>query len=163
MTICSLYSAKTVLLVGNTTLMHSENCLKSDALWPVLQVVAAYLRNTGQPAVFYSGEEELVSMSQELHKEGQYDGRLRYYADGIVRINDAEVLIFEASSAYERCSAVKATFDHYKAMFGMLGVLRNTASRYCHASFDTFTKLKIHFVHAHGKNNAGLIAAISHL
>ncbi|KAF7731266.1 hypothetical protein EC973_000682 [Apophysomyces ossiformis] len=166
--------AKTVHIVGNTTLMHSENCLKSDALWPALQVVAAYLRNTGQQAIFYSGEEELISMSQELHKEGQNDGRLRYYADGVIRINDAEVLIFEASSAYERCTVAKATFDHYKAitmgnvgsfwslsvpielflvpdcMFGMLGVLRYTASRYCHASFDTFKKLKIHFVHALG-------------
>lgn len=74
-----------------------------------------------------------------------------------------KALMFEASSAYERCTAAKATFDHYKAMFGMLGVLRNTASRYCHASFDTFRKLKIHFVHAHGKNNAGLIVATRHL
>lgn len=42
----------------------------------------------------------------------------------------------------------------------MLGVLMDTASRYYRASFDiTFKKVKIHFVHGHGKNNARLIVA----
>ncbi|KAI7904059.1 uncharacterized protein BX663DRAFT_415088, partial [Cokeromyces recurvatus] len=79
------------------------------------------------------------------------DGRFRYYADGILRINKLEVLIIEVSSAYDKATNVKFAFDHYKGMFGALSVLKNIASRYKYATFNTSKELKIHFIHAYGK------------
>ncbi|KAI9322925.1 hypothetical protein BX666DRAFT_670795 [Dichotomocladium elegans] len=45
----------------------------------------------------------------------------------------------------------KTSFDHHKAMFGLLASLRTIASLYKYASFDSFEQLKIHFIHTHSK------------
>ncbi|KAI9481339.1 MAG: hypothetical protein EXX96DRAFT_481160, partial [Benjaminiella poitrasii] len=145
------FSSKTVFPTEGKTLVHSENCFKSDSLWPAQQAVAAYLRTKGYKAIFYTREEELEAMTNELEKDGQMDGRFKYYADGILRINNLEVLIMEVSSAHDKATNVKFSFDHYKGMFGALSVLKNIATRYKYATFGTFKDLKIHFLHAFGK------------
>lgn len=90
-------------------------------------------------------------MTSELVKDGQTDGRYKYYADGVLRVNNLEVLIMEASSAYDKATDIKSAFDHYKGMFGALSIMTHIASKYKYASFNIFKLLKIHFVHAHGK------------
>ncbi|KAI9246114.1 hypothetical protein BDA99DRAFT_426988, partial [Phascolomyces articulosus] len=45
----------------------------------------------------------------------------------------------------------KSSFDHYKTMLGMLAMLRTLAQKYSKASFSTFRKLKVHFLHGHSK------------
>ncbi|PHZ14755.1 uncharacterized protein RHIMIDRAFT_311975 [Rhizopus microsporus ATCC 52813] len=141
---------KTVFPTDGQSLIHSENCFKSDSLWPVQQAVAVYLRSKGHKAIFFTGEEELESMTRELEKDGQTDGRYKYYADGVLRVNNLEVLIMEASSAYDKATNIKFSFDYYKGMFGVLSIMKHIASKYKYASFDTFKALKIHFIHAFG-------------
>ncbi|KAI9005466.1 hypothetical protein CLU79DRAFT_713129 [Phycomyces nitens] len=81
------------------------------------------------------------------------DGRYKYYADGLICANDfssLEILLTEVSSGYGGGNSSKVSFDHYKAMLGMLSMLRTIAQKYNKATFDTFKKLKIHFLHGHG-------------
>ncbi|KAI9361473.1 hypothetical protein BD770DRAFT_418843 [Pilaira anomala] len=84
------------------------------------------------------------------------DGRFKYNADGTLileHLNSAiEILLTEVSSGYGSTEAGKISFDHYKAMFGMLAMIRTVAQLYDQASFNTFKKFKIHFLHAHGKS-----------
>ncbi|EIE91084.1 hypothetical protein G6F46_009389 [Rhizopus delemar] len=80
------------------------------------------------------------------------DGRYKYNADGTLIVNDLyaiEILLTEVSSGYGSNEADKISFDHYKAMFGMLAMLRTVAQLFDKVSFNTFTQLKIHFLHAH--------------
>ncbi|KAI7903548.1 uncharacterized protein BX663DRAFT_530727 [Cokeromyces recurvatus] len=83
------------------------------------------------------------------------DGRYKYNADGTLIVNDLsaiEILLTEVSSGYGSNETGKISFDHYKAMCGMLAMIRTVAQLYDKASFNTFTKLKIHFLHAHGNS-----------
>ncbi|KAG1046784.1 hypothetical protein G6F43_010743 [Rhizopus delemar] len=58
---------------------------KSDALWPAQQAVATYLRSKGHKAIFFIGEEELRSTTDELEKEDKTDDRYKYYTDGVLQ------------------------------------------------------------------------------
>ena len=113
-----------------------------------------YLRNVNHNVTFFPGEIELDAMTIQLKQKGMNDGRYKYNADGTLVVNDhsaIEILLTEVSSGYGSNEAGKISFDHYKAMFGMLAMIRTAAQLYDKASFKTFTKLKIHFLHAHGK------------
>ncbi|KAI7848540.1 hypothetical protein BDC45DRAFT_450041 [Circinella umbellata] len=86
-------------------------------------------------------------------QQGLKDGRYRYNADGILRTNDfsnLEMMLTEVSCGYGKTENGKASFDHYKGMFGLLAMLKMFAEKYKEASFKTFRKLKVHFVHGHG-------------
>ncbi|KAI7880819.1 uncharacterized protein EV154DRAFT_540078 [Mucor mucedo] len=81
------------------------------------------------------------------------DGRYKYNADGTLIVNNfsaIEILLTEVSSGYGKNEAGKISFDHHKAMFGMLAMIRTVAQLCETASINTFAKLKIHFLHAHG-------------
>ncbi|KAI9496390.1 hypothetical protein BDB00DRAFT_881992 [Zychaea mexicana] len=81
------------------------------------------------------------------------DGRYHYNADGVLRADEflnMEILLTEVSNGYGSNNSGKSSFDHYKAMFGMLAMLRTLAQKYSKASFNTFQKLKVHFLHGHG-------------
>lgn len=60
-----------------------------------------YLRSRGHKATFSAGEEELKSMTTRL-EEGQVNGQYMYYANGILSLNNIEVIMMKASSAYEK-------------------------------------------------------------
>jgi hypothetical protein len=101
---------------------------------------------------FFSEEIELDAMTTQLRAQGITDGRLKCNADGkIVAPNSIEFLVSEESSAFSEINEDKTSFDHYKAMFGFLTILRTAAERCQYASFATFSKPKIHFVHTHSK------------
>lgn len=90
----------------------------------------------------------------QLKQQGIRDGRLKYDADGLLRADDfcgLGMLLTEVSSGYGKHDNRKVSFDHYKAMFGLLAMLRTLADRFQKATFKTFTKMKVHFLHAHGK------------
>lgn len=73
----------------------------------------------------------------------------KYNADGTLRVND-----LSANEILGYSDAGKTSFDHYKGMFGMLAMIRTMAQLYNEATFNTFntfTKTKIHFLHAQGK------------
>ncbi|KAI8080500.1 hypothetical protein BDF21DRAFT_339618 [Thamnidium elegans] len=93
-------------------------------------------------------------MTIQLKQKGMNDGRYKYNAGGMLIVNDLsaiEILLTEVSSGYGSNEAGKISFDHYKAMFGMLAMIRTVAQLYDKVSFNTLTKVKIHFMHAHGK------------
>jgi hypothetical protein len=93
-------------------------------------------------------------MTAQLKNKGMTDGRYKYNADGLICANDfsgLEILLTEVSSGYGSGDGSKVSFDHYKAMFGMLSMMRIIAQTYNKGTFDTFRKLKIHFLHDHGR------------
>ncbi|KAI9004826.1 hypothetical protein CLU79DRAFT_782583 [Phycomyces nitens] len=114
-----------------------------------------YLRSVNHNVTFFPGEIELDAMTAQLQLKGINDHRYKYNSDGTLKANDfayAEILLTEVSSGYGSNNAGKISFDHYKAMFGMLAMVRTVALGYNNASFNAFTKLKIHFLHAHGRS-----------
>lgn len=106
---------------------------------------------------FYPGEEKLVSMSTQLEKQGLYDKRFKYSAGGVLRftkdLHTFELLLLETSSAYNAAAKEKASFDHYKGMYGLLAILKTIADTYPYADLSVFKKLKVHFLHVHGERN----------
>ncbi|KAL0135930.1 hypothetical protein V8B55DRAFT_1370118, partial [Mucor lusitanicus] len=60
-------------------------------------------------------------------------------------------MLSKVSSSYGENSKGKTSFDHHKAMFGLLAMTRTVASLYKYGSFETFSRLKLHFVHTHSK------------
>ncbi|KAG1103979.1 hypothetical protein G6F42_017151 [Rhizopus arrhizus] len=120
-----------------------------------MMATTKYLRNVNHDITFFPGEIELNSMTTQLKQKGMNDGRYKYNADGTLMVNNFSaigILLTEVSSGYGSNEAGKISFDHYKAMFGMLAMIRTVAQLYDKVSFNTFTKLKIHFLHAHGNS-----------
>lgn len=112
------------------------------------------LRNQKYDIAYLPGEAELTSMTKRLSGQGLLDNRFKYYADGKIRTNTdkQEPLILEASSSLSRTSQDKIAFDYTKAMFGLLAILKTLACKYSHGSFESFKKIKVHFIHVHGNN-----------
>lgn len=131
----------------------SESCLRFYVIDPLLHACNEYLKDIGYDVTFYPGEIELKSMTLQLKDQGITDKRLRYNADGTILYNniETEVLLSEVSSAFGENNRAKTSFDHYKAMFGLLMMLRTLARKYKYASFSTFKNLKVHFIHTHSK------------
>ncbi|KAI7888640.1 uncharacterized protein EV154DRAFT_425346 [Mucor mucedo] len=85
-------------------------------------------------------------MTMQVQSQGITDGRLKYNGDGKILVEDlsTEILLSEVSSSYDENSKGKTSFDHHKAMFGLLAIIRTIASLYNYGSFETFSKLKLH-------------------
>ena len=62
-----------------------------------------------------------------------------------------EILLSEVSSAFTENNKAKTSFDHYKAMFGLLMMLETIARKFKYTSFDTFKGLMAHFINTHSK------------
>ncbi|KAG0769223.1 hypothetical protein G6F62_005472 [Rhizopus arrhizus] len=112
------------------TLSSSESCLRYYVIDPLLQACNKYIKDLGHNVTFYPGEIELKAMTVQLKDQGITDKRLRYNADGTILYNSiaTEVLLSEVSSAFAENNKGKTSFDHYKAMFGLLMVLRTLAT-----------------------------------
>ncbi|KAI8880635.1 hypothetical protein K501DRAFT_190942 [Backusella circina FSU 941] len=92
-------------------------------------------------------------MSLQLKEQGLNGARYKYKADGVICVEeyqDLEILLTEVSNSFGSKDSGKISFDHYKAMFGLLAMLRTIAQKYRGGSFDTFKTLKVHFIHAKG-------------
>ncbi|KAI7851335.1 hypothetical protein BDC45DRAFT_538414 [Circinella umbellata] len=90
-------------------------------------------------------------MTIQLRSQGIADGRLKYHADGKLLVDDmgTEILLSEVSSSFDENSKGKTSFDHHKAMFGLLTMVRTIAGLFKYSSFETFSKLKLHLIHTH--------------
>ncbi|KAG2217796.1 hypothetical protein INT45_001121, partial [Circinella minor] len=150
----SILSAEEVYVnAGVEILQKTETIYRSYIFDPCLKNVAKYLRRTGHQITFLPGEIELNAITKQLQQSGMKDGRYHYNADGVFHADEfsnIEILLSEVSNGYGSNSNGKSSFDHYKAMFGMLAMLRTLAQKYSKGSFDTFRKLKVHFLHGHG-------------
>ncbi|KAL7320843.1 hypothetical protein PS15m_000690 [Mucor circinelloides] len=136
---------------ASQTLSSSESCLRYYVIDPLLQACNKYLKDQNNDVTFYPGEIELKAMTVQLKNQGITDKRLRYNADGTILFNriPIEILLSEVSSAFAENNKARTSFDHYKAMFGLLMMLKTIVRRYKYASFNTFKGLKVHFIHAH--------------
>ncbi|CAO3695775.1 unnamed protein product [Rhizopus stolonifer] len=140
---------------GLELLQKSESCYRSYLFDNCMKITTKYLRSVNHNVTFFPGEIELDAMTIQIKQKGIMDRRYKYNADGKLIANDfsaTEILLTEVSSSYGSNDTGKISFDHYKAMFGMLAMIRTVALLYDKASFNTFTKLKIHFLHAHGNS-----------
>ncbi|CEP16520.1 hypothetical protein [Parasitella parasitica] len=113
-----------------TTTSAAEKALINRSLEQILEVIA--------------GAGKTLSSSE---------GCLRFYVmeRSWWRDLSTEILLSEVSSSYGENSKGKTSFDHHKAMFGLLAMLRTIASLYKYGSFETFSRLKLYFVHTHDR------------
>ncbi|KAI9318582.1 hypothetical protein BX666DRAFT_1855276 [Dichotomocladium elegans] len=135
-----------------STLSDSEACLNGNLVKPSLQICTRMLRRQEYDVTYFPGEIELESMTEQLSSQGLLDHRFKYNADGKIRIHRdrIEPLLLEVSSAYKQASQDKIAFDHSKAMFGLLSILKTIACRYQYGSFEYFRMIKVHFLHVYG-------------
>lgn len=123
----------------------SESCLRYYVIGALLQACDKDIKDLGHDVTFYPSEVELKALTVQLKSQGITDKRLRYNADGTILCNSiaTEVLLSEVSSAFAESDKGKTSFDHHKAMFGLLMMLR---------MLRTLAKnLKVHFIHTHSK------------
>lgn len=107
-----------------------------------MMATTKYFRNVIDNVTFFLREIELDAMTIKLKQKGMNDGRYKYNADGTLIVNDLcaiEILLTEVSSGYSSNEADKVSFDHHKAMFGMLAMLRTVSQLFDKVSFNTFT------------------------
>lgn len=133
-------------------LKRTESIYRSYFLDECMKIIRTYVRQKGTLVKFLPGEIELKAMTLQCQK-GLTNSHYRYKADGIIISDkdfDLEILLIEVSNAFNSTGNTKISFDHHKAMFGMLTMIRTIAFKYNKASPDTLKKLKIHFLHAHG-------------
>ena len=159
----ALFSAEQIYDDVGDTLSESESCLNHNLISPCLQACTRMLRTKKYDITYLPGEIELNSITEQLNQEGLYDSRYQYKADGKIKVNTSkqEILILEVSSALDQATQEKINFDHSKAMFGMLSILKTLASKYKYGSFESFKKIKIHFIHVYSKGI--FLPYISHL
>ncbi|KAI9272533.1 hypothetical protein BY458DRAFT_474085 [Sporodiniella umbellata] len=107
---------------------------------------------------FFDGKEELLSMTKQLKRIGTFvDNRYVYKADSVVRLqgaHDIEICVIEVSNEYLNQDNRKIYFDHHKANYGCLAMLKTIADQYKYVSVDIFEQLKVYFVHIADKNLA---------
>ncbi|KAI8150211.1 hypothetical protein BJV82DRAFT_503469, partial [Fennellomyces sp. T-0311] len=61
----------------------------------------------------------------------------------------AEILLLEISNGYNKAKNSKRSFDHHKAMLGLLAMLKHIADKYNMASYEDLAEISFYFVHAY--------------
>lgn len=116
----------------------------------VADVIATDIDNS--LADFRPGEVILKSMSNQLKKSEIFkNDKCNYLADGIIKLyglKEIEILLLETSWHFRCTIKSKHSFDHHKGIFGSLAMLKNIADEFSLAKLDTFSTIKIVFLHA---------------
>lgn len=96
----------------------------------------------------------MISMGKQLKAIPLYKDSHTYLADGILKLyglKSVEILLLEASGCYGSSNRAKISYDHHKGFFGGIALLKLIADEFPLASSETFSKVKIFFVHGAGK------------
>ncbi|EIE81633.1 hypothetical protein RO3G_06338 [Rhizopus delemar RA 99-880] len=94
-------------------------------IWPYLDIIAKSIKADGCDSDFVQGQPILESMTQQLKAVNLYvDDKNQYKSDGLVK------------------------FDHHKGIYGALAMLKCIVDDCLYASIETFTKVKVFFLHA---------------
>ncbi|KAI7860029.1 hypothetical protein BDC45DRAFT_495507 [Circinella umbellata] len=129
---------------------ESEACWNDGVMWPLMKACSRYIRlNKGTKVSFIPGEAPLKAMTNI----GAATSTAPYLADGILRVadvDDAEICLLETSNTFDEAKKAKVSFDHHKAMFALLLMVRNTAQEYQYAGYEDIKEMKFYFIHAHG-------------
>lgn len=132
-----------------------ESTFNGLFIYRFLVAVCKALKDHSCQADFKRDEANLVAMSKQLIALGlEVDNKSQYKADGLIKfygLNQLEALLLETSGSLNNTDKVKINFDHHKAIFGSLAMLKTVADEFPHASIKTFKDLKVYFVHAAGK------------
>ncbi|KAI8877157.1 hypothetical protein K501DRAFT_278719 [Backusella circina FSU 941] len=141
---------------------------KSDAAIGVLKVLTKrsldgaqdeeeekLIKNMEKAVQFILDEEQLRAMDIQLKRSnGTFNGLQCYKGDGILKYEvekqTVEILLLETSSGYDEASNTKKGFDHHKATFGLLAMLKVIADEWEMGSFKSFSNIKMYFLHACG-------------
>ncbi|EIE76714.1 hypothetical protein RO3G_01418 [Rhizopus delemar RA 99-880] len=114
------------------------------------QVVARGVE--GCNAEFDVGERFLKAMGKQIKYIGiNTQSKSQYKADGIVSlygVDNMEVLLLETSGHFKNDDQTKISFDHHKALYGTLAMLKCVSDTYKFGSMKTFQKIKIFFLQA---------------
>ena len=102
---------------------------------------------------YNTGEKSVKAMNTQMDRlklrNSPYES---YKADGIIYFKEIEIFLMENSGSYGNCTKHKASGDHHKAVYGVLGMLKTIADTYRFATFDTFQKLKVFFLQTRGRS-----------
>ncbi|KAG1453461.1 hypothetical protein G6F46_006860 [Rhizopus delemar] len=141
-----------VCYLAKQDLCDGENTFNSLLLYPFLNVVCFFVAETVAESniEFKVGEAFLKSMSKQLKKSSAINDSCQYKADGlkIYLDKEIEVALLGTSSHFRSNDKAKRSFDHHKGAYGALAMMKNIADDYCFANAETFSKLKVLFVHA---------------
>ncbi|KAI7858097.1 hypothetical protein BDC45DRAFT_434229 [Circinella umbellata] len=133
-------------------LSHSETMMNELITRPSLKFALCAISGDTRGLGFFPREEQLLSMTKQLKNNNtQYDERLCYKSDAKTGGN-MELVLLETSNSYDDTTNKKVNFDFHKGMFGTVAMLKTIADKYNYASFDSFKKLKLYFIHAHTKH-----------
>lgn len=124
--------------VASEILSSLESFLRYCIIDPLFPACNKYLQDHNNDVAFYCGEVELKSVTVQLNVLNTTQ---------LAQFCLTEYPLSEVFSAFAENDKVKTSSDHYKAMFGLLMILKTNAKRYKYASFNTLKKLKIHFIH----------------
>lgn len=114
--------------------------------WPLLGTVITSINRLK----FHCGEYRLKSVSQELalrkirNQHYKADGCISAAIDGA----HIELVLLEVSGPYKCDDESRFTKDHVKAGYGLVAMLNEIANTYKFASFDTFSAIRVYFIHA---------------
>ncbi|KAF7720617.1 hypothetical protein EC973_006929 [Apophysomyces ossiformis] len=129
-------------------LEHSETTYCHHVLWPLLRIAVKFMDTPEKIKMnFKVGETQLMaSPSSNDHN--------RYYADAIGYLEAAgiEVLLMEASGAFNHTNLSKHVYDHIKGAFGSCTMLTAMLKKYEYADAKLLEDLSVVFLHASGKD-----------
>lgn len=124
-------------------------------IWPYLDIIAKSIKADGCDSDFVQGQPILESMTQQLKAVNLYvDDKNQYKSDGLVKLfglNNLELVLLETSGCFINKDKWKVKFDHHKGIYGALAMLKCIVDDCLYASIETFTKVKVFFLHAAGK------------
>ncbi|CEG69431.1 hypothetical protein RMATCC62417_05508 [Rhizopus microsporus] len=127
-----------------------ELAYRSVFAHPYIEAIISCINN---PDLGYcTGEKSVKAMNTQMDRLklriSHYES---YKADGIIYFKEIEIFLMENSGSYGNCTKHKASGDHHKAVYGVLGMLKTIADTYRYATFDTFQRLKVFFLQTREK------------
>ncbi|KAG1332846.1 hypothetical protein G6F62_007045 [Rhizopus arrhizus] len=130
----------------------TEDAFNQLFIWPYLDVIAKSIKVDGCDSDFVQGQPILESMTQQLKAVNLYvNDKDQYKSDGLVKLfglNNLELVLLETSGCFINKDKQKVKFDHHKGVYGALAMLKCIVDDYSYASIETFTKVKVFFLHA---------------
>lgn len=138
---------------------QSEANYSGYMIWELLKIVTKFSSN--QTLCFEVGEYKVQAIKNEIIRRG--DNELKscsYNADGchtaLIGGRKIELSILEVTGQFGLLDIARSTQDHVKGGFGILAVLQEIAHVFEFGSLDTFSSIRIYFLHALGTENSFL-------
>ena len=139
-------------------LEESESTYCFYVLWPLLRITVKFMDTPNDIKMnFKVGETQLLAAPPGIDYQ-------RYLADATacLEAQGIELLLMEASGAFNNNNLSKHVHDHVKGAFGCCSMLNAILKKYEYADEKFVKNLSVVFLHASGKGNTHLENFISH-